>query len=269
VRLYRQIEPSMSFFFFNMDDPVVGGYTPAKIALRRAISLGYDRDAAIRTLANGQALPASQVVPPSIPGHDPAVKPTPYDPAAARALLDKFGYKDRNGDGYRELPDGKPLVIVRASTPDAAARASDELWKRCMDAIGIRMTDFKQKWPELNKMSEAGQLQMWGLAWISSIPDADTFYSNLYSKNIGTSNDARLRLPEYDRAFETARRLPDSPERSALYRKMTDLVNAYAPWLLATYPYDNILAQPWVRGYRLHPFLRAQYRYYDVERAAR
>ena len=269
VRLYRQIEPSMSFFFFNMDDPVVGGYTPAKIALRRAISLAYDRDAAIRTLANGQALPASQVVPPSIPGHDPSVKPTPYDPAAARALLDKFGYKDRNGDGYRELPDGKPLVIVRASTPDAAARAGDELWKRCMDAIGIRMTDFKQKWPELNKMSEAGQLQMWGLAWISSIPDADTFYSNLYSKNIGTSNDARLRLPEYDRAFETARRLPDSPERSAQYRRMTDLVNAYAPWLLATYPYDNILAQPWVRGYRLHPFLRGQYRFYDVERAAR
>ena len=44
VRLYRQVEPSMSFFFFNMDDPLVGGYTPAKIALRRAISLAYDRD---------------------------------------------------------------------------------------------------------------------------------------------------------------------------------------------------------------------------------
>jgi oligopeptide transport system substrate-binding protein len=269
VRLYRQVEPSMSFFFFNMDDPVVGGYTPAKIALRRAISLGYDRDAAIRTLANGQALPASQMVPPSVPGYDASIRPTQYDPAAARALLDKFGYKDRDGDGYREMPDGKPLVIVRASTPDAAARASDELWKRCMDAIGIRMTNFKQKWPELNKMSEAGQLQMWGLAWISSIPDADTFYSNLYSKNIGTSNDARLRLPEYDRAFEAARRLPDSPERSALYRRMTELVNAYAPWLFATYPYDNILAQSWLRGYRQHPFLRAQYRFYDVERAPR
>jgi ABC-type transport system substrate-binding protein len=269
VRLYRQVEPSMSFFFFNMDDPVVGGYTPEKIALRRAVSLAYDRGAAIRTLINGQALPASQPVPPSVPGYDRSLQPTPYDPAAARALLDKFGYKDRNGDGYRELPDGKPLVIVRASTPDAAARASDELWKRCMDAIGIRMTDFKQKWPELNKMSEAGQLQMWGLAWITTIPDADSFYSNLYSRNIGTSNDARLRLAEYDRTYEAARRLPDSPERSALYRKMTDLVNAYAPWLLATYPYDNVLAQPWVRGYRQHPFLRGQYRFYDVERPAR
>ena len=154
-----------------------------------------------------------------------------------------------------------------SSTPDAAARASDELWKRCMDAIGIRMVDLKQKWPELNKMSEAGQLMMWGLAWITSIPDADTFFSTLFSKNVGTSNDARFRLPEYDRLFEAARKLPDSPERTALYRKMTDLILGYAPWLLQGYSYGNVLAQPWVRGYRQHPFLRAQFRYYDVDRS--
>jgi ABC-type transport system substrate-binding protein len=204
-----------------------------------------------------------------VPGYDPSLKPPRYDPAAARALLDKFGYRDRDGDGYRETPDGKPLTIVRASTTDAAARASDELWKRCMDAIGVRMVELKQKWPELNKMSEAGQLQMWGLAWQSTIPDADTFFSTLYSRNIGTSNDARLRLPEYDRLFDAARKLPDSPERNALYRRMNDLVIAYAPWLIATYTYDNELAQPWLRGFHAHPFLRAQYRFYDVVDRAR
>jgi len=201
ARLHRQVDPAMAFHFFNMDDPVVGGYTPEKIALRRAIGMAYDRAASIRTIANGQAVPATQVLPPSIPGYDAAVRPQPFDPAGARALLDKFGYKDRDGDGYREMPDGKPLTIVRASTPDASARATDELWKRCMDAIGIRMTNLKNKWPELNKMSEAGQLQMWGLAWIATIPDADQFFSPLYGKNVGTSNDARFRLPEYDRLF--------------------------------------------------------------------
>jgi len=267
IRLHRQVEASVSFNFFNMDDPVVGGYTPEKIALRRAIALAYDRGAAIRTLAFGQALPATQPVPPPVPGYDPALSATKtYDPAAARALLDKFGYRDRDGDGYRETPDGKPLTIVRASTPDSAARAADELWRRCMDAIGVRMTNFKQKWPDLNKMSEAGQLMMWGLAWITSIPVADSFYGNLYSHNIGTSNDARLRLPEYDRLYEQSRALPDSPARMALYRRMTELVLAYAPWMLQTYPYDNVLTQPWVRGYKQHPFLRSQWRYYDVAR---
>ncbi|HSV18800.1 MAG TPA: ABC transporter substrate-binding protein [Casimicrobiaceae bacterium] len=269
VKLHRQVDPAMSFYFFNMDDAVVGGYTPEKVALRRAIGLAFDRAAYIKTIANGQAVPATQLLPPSIPGYDASRKPLPYDPAGARALLDKFGYKDRDGDGFRETPDGKPLTITRGSTTDAAARSTDELWKRCMDAIGIRMVDLKQKWPELNKMSEAGQLQMWGLAWFATIPDPDQFFSPLYSKNIGTSNDARLRLPEYDRLFEQERRLPDSPERSALQRKMTDLVIAYAPWLLQTYTYDNVLTQAWVRGYDQHPFLRGQYSYYDVERPAR
>jgi len=47
---------------------------------------------------------------------------------------------------------------------------------------------------------------------------------------------------------------------------MTELVLAYAPWMLQTYPYDNVLTQPWVRGYKQHPFLRSQWRYYDVAR---
>ncbi len=135
-----------------------------------------------------------------------------------------------------------------------------------MDAIGIRITFLKNKWPELNKMSEAGQLMMWNLGWIASIADGDTFYSVLYSKNIGTSNDARLRLPEYDRLYEDARKLPDGPERNAIYRKLSTLVLSYAPWILVDYPYANTLTQPWLTGYKQHPFLPHQWKYYDVQR---
>ncbi len=104
----------------------MGGYTPEKLALRRAISMGYDREKAISSLAHGQALEATQPVPPALYGHDPKyVAPYGYDPRAARALLDKFGYKDRDGDGYRELPDGKPLTpragLDARTTPRARA----------------------------------------------------------------------------------------------------------------------------------------------------
>jgi len=267
VRLHRMIDPSLSFTFFNLEDPVVGGYTPEKIALRRAIAMAYNTAEDVAVLRHGQAIPATQLVPPPIPGHDPKfAADTRYDPAAARALLDKFGYRDRDGDGYREMPDGKPLALVKASTPSMADRNEDELWKRSLDAIGIRIGFLKQKWPELNKMSEAGQLQMWGLSWISSIPDGDSFVSPLYSRNIGTSNDARFRLPEYDALYERSRLLPDGPERHALFRKMTELVVAWAPWKLGVYPYANVLAQPWLKGYKQHPFLRHQWQYYDLAR---
>lgn len=267
ITLHRQIEPSVSFTFFNMDDPVVGGYSREKLALRRAIAMGYDRDAAIRLLAHGQAVAATQPVPPGLSGHDPALPLRDrYDPATARALLDRFGYLDRDGDGYRELPDGQPLTLVKGSTTSNSGRAADELWKKSMDALGLRLRFVKNKWPELNKMAEAGQLPMWGLGWTSSIPDGDTFYSLHYSRNIGTSNDARLRLPEYDRIYERARTLPDGPERNALYRQLTEIVLVYTPWILGDYPYSNVLVQPWVRGFRQHPLQRHQWMYYDVDR---
>ena len=266
VVLHRHVTPSVSFFYFNLDHPVVGGYTPEKVALRRAISMGYDRSDAISTLAHGQAIPASQPVPPALYGHDPKyVPPYGYDPRGARALLEKFGYKDRDGDGYRELPDGKPLTIQLASTTDNAARASDELWKKNMDAIGIRITFLKNKWPELNKMSEAGQLMMWGLSWISSVPDGSDYYSYFDSRNIGTSNDARMRLPAFDALYRKSRDLPHGAARTKLYDDLTDMIYAYAPWILATYPYENVLTQPTLKGYKQHPFVQHQWRYYDVE----
>ena len=266
IALHRSPEPSMSFFFFNMDDPVVGGYEPAKVALRRAIAMAYDREADIRQLQHGQSALADQPVPPGVLGHDASVGiRVPFDPAAARALLDRFGYRDRDDDGYRETPEGKALTIIKGSTTDAAARASDELWKRDMDAIGIRMTFLKNKWPELNKMTEAGQMMMWGLGWISGIPDGSPFYSYLESRNIGTSNDARLRLAEYDRLYDRSRVLPDGPDRTAIFRKLNELIVAYAPWIVADYPYRNDLTQPWLRGFKPNPFQRAQWAYYDVD----
>jgi ABC-type transport system substrate-binding protein len=267
VILHRKVDPALSFWFFNLDDQVIGGYSPEKIALRRAIALGYDRQAEIDQVRHGQGVLASQLVPPGIPGHDPSlVAKSAYDPAAARALLDKFGYKDRDGDGYRELPDGKPLTIVKASTPEAVDRTVNELWKKNMDAIGIRITFFTQKWPELNKMSEAGQLQMWGLSWIASVPEPESFATPLYSKTIGTQNDARFRLPAYDQAFEAAQLLPDGPQRTALYRKMTELVQNYTPWILGMNAYGNVIVQPWLKGYKQSPFQVHEWKYYDVAR---
>ena len=265
ITLHREITPSISFFFFNLDHPMVGGYTPEKLALRRAISMGYDRSTRIAQLLDGQAVLASQPVPPPLYGHDPKYRsPYGYDPQAARALLDKFGYKDRDGDGYRETPDGKPLTLVLASTTEAAARNNDELWKRNMDALGLRITFLKNKWPELNKMSEAGQLMMWGYAWSSNIPEGIDYFSYFYSKNIGGSNDARMRLPAFDALYEKSRNFPDGPQRTALFDQMNDLIFNYAPWVMTDYPYQNMLVQPWVRGYKLNTFLPQQWQYLDV-----
>ena len=96
--------------------------------------MGYDVGEFIRVILKNRGVPAMGPIPPDVAGYDPEQKTNAqlYDPVAARALLDRFGYKDRDGDGYREMPDGKPLVLERWSSPRSIDRLEDEQWKKNM-----------------------------------------------------------------------------------------------------------------------------------------
>jgi len=74
-------------------------------------------------------------------------------------------------------------------------------------------------------------------------------------------------LSEYDKAYEAAMLLPEGKERTALYRKMTELALAYAPWMLGRNPYANLIAQPWLKGYKQNPFVKHEWKFYDVVRS--
>jgi ABC-type transport system substrate-binding protein len=265
------LRPNTYWTYFNMNDPVVGGYTREKIALRRAIAMGFNVDESIRVLLKGRAVPANGPIPPDITGYDPKLKTQAqlYDPAAARALLERFGYKDRDGDGYRETPDGKPLALERWSVANSAARQADELWKRNMDAIGLRIVFKTDKLPELRKMARLGKIPMRGDGWNADYPDAENFMQLLYGPNAGQENQAQFKLPEFDRLYEQARALPDSPQRMRLFDRMTELVIAYAPWRLTYHILEDHLAHAWVRIYQAHPIRSQTYVFTDVDPAAR
>ena len=267
ITLQRLVEPNLTYYYFNMEDPVVGGYTPEKVALRRAISMSMNDNEEIQILRKNQAIRAESPVPPGVAGYDENFRTSAaaYNPARAKALLDLFGYVDRDRDGYREAPDGRPLAIEYASTPSLLDRQYDELWKKSFDAIGIRMTVRKAKWPDLLKESKAGKVQFRGLAWGADYPDADNFLQLLYGPNAGQSNDARFRLAAFDRLYEQAKRLPDTPERTRLYQEMNRLILAYAPWKLGVNRVEGYLLHPWITGYKKHPILRTQWRFLDVD----
>ena len=270
VTLARVTQPALQYAYFNMEDPVVGGYGKEKIALRRAIAMGFDRPALIRVVYQGQALPASQPIPPNLPGHDDNWRvDVSYDPAGASALLDKFGYGERDAEGYRKLPDGKPLAITMASATSARDREFDELWQRSMKAIGIRLDFLKQKFPDLIQMGKHGRLQMWRVGWITQYGEGDAFAQLLYSNNIEQTNYARFALPEYDELYRASRRLPDGPERNKVYRRMSEIVAGYNPWWLGVYPVENTLVQPWVLGYKKNAYWEHPWKYLDVDTGRR
>ncbi|MGR6722242.1 hypothetical protein, partial [Aeromonas veronii] len=76
--------PDTTLTCFNLDDPVVGGLEPAKVALRRAIALAYDSPREIRIARRGQGQPAQSMVMPGTSGFDPAYKSEMGDHDLAR-----------------------------------------------------------------------------------------------------------------------------------------------------------------------------------------
>ena len=175
ITMTRTAAPDITVSYFSMANPIVGGYTPDKVALRRAIALGFNGDEEIRLPFRNQATMAQGPIQPLTYGYDEKFKSemSEYSPAKAMALLDLYGYKDKDGDGWRDLPDGKPMVIEYATQPDGFSRERIEIWKKSMDAIGIKMVFKASKWPENLKMARADKLMMWGLAYSASAPDGD------------------------------------------------------------------------------------------------
>ena len=267
IRLQRLLQPGMAMSFFFMQHPLVGGYSPDKVALRRAVGLAFDGQAYIRHVLGGQAVLAQSTISPFTSGFDAAYKSemSDFDPARARALLDLYGYADRNGDGWREQPDGQPLVLRMATMASQRDRLTNSIWKRSLDRVGLKIEFEVSTWPELLKKSRAGTLMMWGYGWSAGSPDGGFFLAIAYGPNASESNDPRFELPAFDRLFEQQRALPDGPERDAVMRQAKDMLVAYLPYKVHAHAIANVLVQPWTHHYWRHPFMRDIYRFIDVD----
>ena len=270
IRLFPRMKPNVWYTMFNMNDPITGGYTREKIALRRAISLGYPLDEQIRVVFQGDGLAGKGIVPPGVVGHDDKrPRAHVYDPALAKALLDRFGYKDRDGDGYREMPDGSPLIIPYVARTSGIERQLAELWKKSMDAIGIRLAIETMKTPDMRKAARQGQGKMTREGWNADYPDAENFFQMLISATAqpGGENYARFQFKDMDERYEKIHAMPGSPARLQLINQMEDIVKFYAPWIAPWHDVQYYLEQPWVMGYKQHPIGHDAWEFMDIDTA--
>ena len=257
----------LTYTTFNMEDKTIGGYSPERIALRRAISMAFPIQDEVDVIEKGQAEVAWSPIARGMVGFvDEKASFHEYNPARAKALLDTYGFIDRDGDGWRDMPDGSPLVIDHASYPDQRVRSRNELWSRAMDRIGIRMTFNKvEKLPELRKLATQGKITMFSYGWIADYPDAENFLQLFWSKSIGGANYTRFSRPEYDALYERVKVMPDTPERTRLYREMVRILWVYNPWRVNTLKQGTVAMHPWVVGYKKHPFAPEPWRYVDID----
>ncbi|MDO9092456.1 MAG: ABC transporter substrate-binding protein [Rubrivivax sp.] len=267
VRLHQEVAVSTWYTYFGMENPVVGGYEPHKVALRRALAMAYDVQREIDLVRRGQAVAPQTILPPGIPGYDAALKSemSDFSLPRAKALLELYGYVDRDGDGWREQPDGTPLVLEYTSETSQAARQLQGIWQKSMNALGVQINFTVRAWQENIKASRAGKLMMWGTGWTAALPDASYFLDVMYGPNKGMSNHSRFDLPAVNELHLRQRVLPDGPERAALVQQALKLSLAYMPMKATAHPINSWLTHPQVKGYVPHPFIRDYWRFMDMD----
>jgi ABC-type transport system substrate-binding protein len=270
IRGHTIVDPAGQQYLFNMDDPVVGGYTAPQVALRRAIGLGSDTRKVIAYAYNGLGTVSQGPTLPGTSAHDPTLKTefSDYDPARARALLDLYGFVDKNGDGWRERPDGSPLVLKVNSEPQARNRKIAEVLVNNMTEIGIRVEVKVAQWPENLKAARAGNYQMWGVGLYAASPDGSGAFQRFDSRQIGGQNMARVRLPRFDQIIDKLDSLPDGPERKALFREAERLAVAYMPYKFTLCRMSIDMTQRRVIGYRRPPFWQEWWHLVDIDEGA-
>jgi ABC-type transport system substrate-binding protein len=270
LQVWRLRDTDIAMLVYNLQDPVIGGYTPEKVALRRALNLGTNVDRIIALIYQYQAVPAQAWMLYGTYGFDPDLhtENDDYDPARANALLDLYGYR-RGADGFRLRPDGRPLELQMLMEPDQQRRLMGEILKKDFDALGVHLNFRFGKWPENLRQVENGQFQIWVVGYTATSPDSQDSFRIFYGPALDSYNLSRMQIPEFDRQYIELSQLPDGPERLALVRRMTATLLAFAPGRPMAHRYRVELAYPRVQGYMNRPFIRDWYRYLDIDGSKR
>ena len=135
---------------------------------RHALSLGIDRTLINRVLFFGLGTPGNDMVLASSPLYKPeyTTKWAEYDPEQANALLDEIGLTERNGEGIRLMPDGRPLeIIVETAGEDQVHDDALELVKETWKEIGVALFAKPSQRDNMRERAITGDLVMsvwWG-----------------------------------------------------------------------------------------------------------
>ncbi len=267
MRAERVVMPSTYYTMFNMEHPLVGGYTPERVALRRAIGLAIDVEREITLLRYGAAVAAQSPVAVHLSGYHPQWRSEmgDYNPARARALLDLYGWRDRDGDGWRETPEGQPLLLQVATQPSQETRRFDELMRRDLKAVGLRVEFHSAQWPEQYKAARAGKLMMWSTSGRAGAPDGIEGLLRYDGAAAGGVNLSRFNQPDMNATIQRLLALPDGPEREAAFEHAKRLTVVWMPYKLRTHLAMTALMQPGLQGYRRPLFWHNWFEYVDIE----
>jgi len=223
--------------------------------VRKAFAMATDKQLVAETVLMDILLPAKGILPPGIAGYDETYEGVPYDPEAARALLDEAG-------GPELFDDVTLLTSGQGAAPSEALAAVTALWE---EDLGVSIPIEQEEFGIFLRDIDQGNFKMFSLGWIADYPDPQNFLDiKLHSGS--SNNETQYSNPEVDALLEQARTEKDEAERTRLYQEAERLIVEDAPWVPLFHGQDSVLIKPYVKNYTNAPFVIPRLRYVSIER---
>lgn len=247
IRLSVANTLSTFYWGFNMLDEKVGGYSERAKALRKAISMAFDKEEFIAIFLNGRAMPASGPIPPGIAGYEESESTVAKkDLALAKKLLAQAGYPEG-----RDAKTGKQLQIyydtISSGDPNERANygwVTKQFAKLGIDLI-IRATDYNR----FQEKMRNGTAQFYFFGWNADYPDPENFLFLFYGPNgqvkFHGENSSNYSNPNFDQLFAKFKTMGDDPKRLPLINQMLTILHDDTPWVWGIFPQSFVLSNPW------------------------
>jgi ABC-type transport system substrate-binding protein len=257
-------EPSTFWLGMNMNDPVLGKNKPLRYAINHAI----DREKFIDIILSSKGKPAYGFIPLMMAGYDETAKewsPSQFDPQKAKAYLKEA--EQLHGGSIPKLR----LAIGRTGT---VQKQTLQFLARNLTEIGLEVETELYDWPTYLEKMRNGSHQMFFSGWMADYPDVESFLSVYYSKNASWPNSTNFKDPEFDAIYEQVSVMPDSPQRTELYRKAQRIVLDQMPCVFTYHRVGYIIHHDWLENLKPDPYKAdtigfGHLKYYDVDTAKR
>ena len=256
LKTYRN--PGTYWIGFNMEDPVLGENKP----LRQAIACCIDKKRYIDLFTNNRAEIGHGFIPPLMKSYDPEItgKGFSYDIERGKELVEQA----------KQLNEGTlPVLTLAMPSTDVVARQYGQFYKKSFKEIGLEIEIDYMDWPTYLERMHRKDLQMFQSGWIADYPDAENFLQLFYGKNVSPGpNSFNYVNSEFDKLYEKASAMPDTPERTKLYRQAQEMIVEDCPAVFLLHGVAFTLHHSWVKNYKPNTFQYglSKFRRIDVEK---
>lgn len=216
--------PSYSYIGWNLRKPMF-----SDPGVRQAMTMLLNRESILKELLFNLGTIVTGNFYINSPAYNHEIKPYPYDPQGAVALLKTAGWEDHDGDGILDK-DGAPFAfefLISAGSKFAEQLAT--ILQENLKQVGIQMSIRKLEWAVFIQNIQQHQFDACTLAWSLSW-ESDPFQLWHSSQADKGSNFVGFKNAEADQIIETARKEFNAEKRNELYRRFHEIIHDEQPY---------------------------------------